>query len=54
MNSIFASVIRGLNTAVQDLQIYPADTFPTIHPIHWLTSHYLPPFMKEVPHVYSS
>ena len=23
-----------------DLQHYPADTFPTIHPVHWLHSHF--------------
>ncbi len=33
------SVISGLN--VQDnLHFYKAATFPTIHPVHWLTSHF--------------
>lgn len=36
---IFASVIRGLDVQ-GDLHFYPANTFPTIHPIHWLTSHF--------------
>lgn len=37
--NIFASVIDGLQPG-QGLTYYPADTFPTIHPIHWLTSHF--------------
>lgn len=37
--NIFDSVITGLDTNA-DLQFYKADTFPTIHPIHWLTSHF--------------
>lgn len=40
MNSIFASVINDLPTAEQTLYHYPAETFPTINPIHWLTSHF--------------
>jgi redox-sensitive bicupin YhaK (pirin superfamily) len=39
MNDIFSSVIRGLDVQ-GDLHFYPADTFPTIKPIHWLTSHF--------------
>jgi redox-sensitive bicupin YhaK (pirin superfamily) len=35
----FQSVINGLKPTT-DLQYYPADTFPTIHPVHWLTSHF--------------
>lgn len=35
----FQSVISGLNPTA-DLEFYPADTFPTIHPVHWLTSHF--------------
>ncbi len=35
----FQSVIDGLKPTA-DLQFYPADTFPTIHPVHWLTSHF--------------
>ena len=35
----FSSLIVGLN-APADLQYYPANTFPTIHPVHWLTSHF--------------
>lgn len=38
--NIFDSVIRGLDTTGRDLQFYPADTFPVIHPVHWLTSHF--------------
>lgn len=37
--SMFDSVITGLQPG-PDLQFYPADTFPTIHPVHWLTSHF--------------
>ncbi|MEM7334301.1 MAG: pirin family protein [Chloroflexota bacterium] len=37
--NIFDSVIRGLPTE-GDLQFYKADRFPTIHPVHWLTSHF--------------
>lgn len=37
--SIFDSVIRGL-TIDQNLQFFKADTFPTLHPVHWLTSHF--------------
>lgn len=33
------SVIDGLDLT-PDLQFYKADTFPTIHPVHWLTSHF--------------
>ena len=35
----FSSLIVGLKPQA-DLQHYPADTFPTIHPVHWLTSHF--------------
>ena len=34
-----ATVIAGLD-ASGPLHIYPAETFPTIHPVHWLTSHF--------------
>lgn len=37
--SMFDSVITGLDTT-GDLRFYKADTFPTIHPVHWLTSHF--------------
>lgn len=37
--NMFDSVINGLDTT-GDLQFHPADTFPTIHPVHWLTSHF--------------
>ncbi len=40
MHPIFASVINDLPTAEQTLYHYTADTFPTINPIHWLTSHF--------------
>ncbi|MCA9960461.1 MAG: pirin family protein [Anaerolineales bacterium] len=36
---IFASVIDGLQPQT-GLTYYAADTFPTIHPVHWLTSHF--------------
>ncbi len=36
---VFASVINDLDVR-GDLRYFPADTFPTIHPIHWLTSHF--------------
>jgi redox-sensitive bicupin YhaK (pirin superfamily) len=37
----YESVIEGLDLGRQSaLQFYPADTFPTIHPVHWLTSHF--------------
>lgn len=35
----FGSVIHGLDIQ-GDLNFYKADTFPTIHPVHWLTSHF--------------
>jgi redox-sensitive bicupin YhaK (pirin superfamily) len=35
----FESVIDGL-PQTSDLQFYSADTFPTLHPVHWLTSHF--------------
>jgi redox-sensitive bicupin YhaK (pirin superfamily) len=35
----FQSVINGLKPT-KELNFYPADTFPTIHPVHWLTSHF--------------
>lgn len=37
--SYFETVIEGLDRK-SDLQFYKADAFPTIHPIHWLTSHF--------------
>lgn len=37
--SIFDSVIHTLPIE-QDLQFFKADAFPTIHPVHWLTSHF--------------
>lgn len=39
MDPYFQSVITGLDTS-QQLHIYQAGTFPTIHPVHWLTSHF--------------
>ncbi len=39
MQSIFDSVITQIQPQ-GSLQYYPADTFPTIHPVHWLTSHF--------------
>ena len=35
----FESVIEGLEPS-PGVQFYKADTFPTIHPIYWLTSHF--------------
>lgn len=35
----FDSAIHGL-TFTDNLHFLPANTFPTIHPIHWLTSHF--------------
>lgn len=35
----FRSLIVGLNS-IADLQHFPAEEFPTIHPVHWLTSHF--------------
>lgn len=35
----FESVIKDL-MLTSALQFYKADTFPTIHPVHWLTSHF--------------
>ena len=35
----FESIIKDLDQS-SDLQFYPAGTFPTIHPVHWLTSHF--------------
>jgi quercetin 2,3-dioxygenase len=35
----FASVINGLSLQ-GELQRFPADAFPTMHPVHWLTSHF--------------
>ncbi len=37
--SYLESVIKGLGP-FSNLQFYKADTFPTIHPVHWLTSHF--------------
>lgn len=39
MNTMFESVINGL-TIEENLQFYKANTFPTIRPVHWLTSHF--------------
>lgn len=39
MKTMFESVITQLDTR-DSLQFYKADTFPTIHPVHWLTSHF--------------
>jgi redox-sensitive bicupin YhaK (pirin superfamily) len=36
---MFDSIITNLNIN-SHLQFYKADTFPTIHPVHWLTSHF--------------
>ena len=36
---LFASAISGLDVQ-GDLLYYPADTFPVVHPVHWLTSHF--------------
>jgi redox-sensitive bicupin YhaK (pirin superfamily) len=38
-DAYFESVIDGLNPT-SELQFYPAETFPTIHPVGWLTSHF--------------
>lgn len=38
-NNIFDSVIRDLDIT-DNLQFYPAGTFPTLNPVHWLTSHF--------------
>ena len=38
-DAYFESVIDGLDMS-SNLQFYKADTFPTIHPVHWLTSHF--------------
>ena len=39
MTSLFDSVIHTIPIHKQ-LHFYKADTFPTIHPVHWLTSHF--------------
>jgi redox-sensitive bicupin YhaK (pirin superfamily) len=39
MPSIFDSVIHTIPVQ-SHLHFYKADTFPTIHPVHWLTSHF--------------
>ncbi|MCB8945619.1 MAG: pirin family protein [Ardenticatenaceae bacterium] len=39
MDPYFQSVINGLDTS-QDLHFYQASTFPVVHPVHWLTSHF--------------
>ncbi len=39
MSNLFDSVIHGLAPR-GPLHFYPAATFPTIHPVHWLTSHF--------------
>ncbi len=38
--SYFESVIENFEATGHDLQFYKADTFPTIHPVGWLTSHF--------------
>jgi redox-sensitive bicupin YhaK (pirin superfamily) len=37
---MYDSVIAPGFLAGTSFQHYPADTFPTIHPVHWLTSHF--------------
>ncbi|GJM40369.1 MAG: hypothetical protein DHS20C20_06510 [Ardenticatenaceae bacterium] len=39
MTTIFDSVINQLSLE-KDLQFYKANAFPTIRPVHWLTSHF--------------
>ena len=39
MTSIFDSVIHTIPIEKQ-LHFFKANTFPTIHPVHWLTSHF--------------
>jgi quercetin 2,3-dioxygenase len=39
MNSIFDSIIHTLPIE-QELHFFKANTFPTIRPVHWLTSHF--------------
>lgn len=39
MPSIFDSVIHTIPIQ-KHLHFYKADTFPTLHPVHWLTSHF--------------
>ena len=39
MQNIFDSVITDIQP-IGPLEHYTADTFPTIHPVHWLTSHF--------------
>ena len=36
---MFDTVINGINTS-ETLHFYKANAFPTIHPVHWLTSHF--------------
>jgi hypothetical protein len=38
--SPFDSVVQQGFLSQAAYQYFPADTFPTIHPIHWLTSHF--------------
>lgn len=38
-SDIFSSAITGVDLR-SDLHFFKADTFPYIHPIHWLTSHF--------------
>lgn len=38
-SNIFDSVIHSLDIT-QPLHFFKADAFPTIHPVHWLTSHF--------------
>lgn len=39
LTDVFSSHITGLRPN-PNLQYYPAGTFPTIHPVFWLTSHF--------------
>lgn len=36
---MFDTIINGLNVE-DEIHHFAADTFPTIHPVHWLTSHF--------------
>jgi hypothetical protein len=40
MQTIYDTVIQPAFVDHKAFQHYPADAFPTIHPIHWLTSHF--------------
>ncbi|WP_420631264.1 pirin family protein [Candidatus Leptofilum sp.] len=39
MTTMFESIITNVSIS-EDLHFYKAETFPTIHPVHWLTSHF--------------